>query len=253
MHQYFKYLAIFALSVFLILGYNNIPPSFLNTTIKIWRTSSSIKTILYWSPMYKQQDHYLGVGQKIFAHCQYHNCNATYDRNHLPVDQFDALIFHGLDYNTSRYDKPQKRNPNQVYIFAILESPDLTSPLIRYNNDFYNWTMTYRSDSDVVRRYGVYRKQNTGYKVPPATEIRNRKKKIAWFVSHCQVSSQRDNLVERIRKVVPVDVYGSCGNLTCSVENKSECYDMMEKQYKFYLSFENSVWKITSQRKCIMF
>ncbi|XP_063906646.1 alpha-(1,3)-fucosyltransferase C-like [Zophobas morio] len=241
MYQHFKYLAIFAISVLLILEYKSISSIFVNSTTRIWRPNNSIKTILYWSPMFRQKDYYLGTGQEIFAHCQYKNCNATYDRNSLPVDQYDALIFHAPDYTTARYGKPEKRTPNQVYIFANLESPDQTPVVIRDYNGFYNWTITYRSDSDIIRRYGLYRKQNTGYTVPSATEIRNRKKKIAWFVSRCHARSQREKLVDQIKKVVPVDVYGSCGKLKCPVKNKNECYDMMEKEYKFYLSFENSV------------
>lgn len=37
-----------------------------------------------------------------------------------------------------------------------------------------------------------------------------------------------------------VDIYGECGTLGCSVEDKEDCYDMLDTDYKFYLAFENS-------------
>ncbi|KAK7081399.1 hypothetical protein SK128_023792, partial [Halocaridina rubra] len=43
---------------------------------------------------------------------------------------------------------------------------------------------------------------------------------------------------------MPIDVYGACGPLTCDNNKDSHwqaCYDMLGKDYKFYLSFENSL------------
>lgn len=50
-------------------------------------------------------------------------------------------------------------------------------------------------------------------------------------------------------KFMPLDVYGKCANKfhpsgerkSCSRENEWDCYKMLESNYKFYLSFENSV------------
>ena len=38
-----------------------------------------------------------------------------------------------------------------------------------------------------------------------------------------------------------VDIYGECGDFQCSRHNETACYLSMEKNYKFYLSFENSI------------
>ena len=40
---------------------------------------------------------------------------------------------------------------------------------------------------------------------------------------------------------MPVDIYGKCGAHHCSRKNERECYRNMERHYKFYLSFENSI------------
>ena len=44
-----------------------------------------------------------------------------------------------------------------------------------------------------------------------------------------------------MKKSIDVDVYGKCGKLKCSRDNETGCYQNMEQNYKFYLSFENSV------------
>lgn len=40
-----------------------------------------------------------------------------------------------------------------------------------------------------------------------------------------------------------MDVYGKCGKLHCDIANTEECYDFVEKDYFFYLSFENTLCK----------
>ena len=44
-----------------------------------------------------------------------------------------------------------------------------------------------------------------------------------------------------VRRHMPVDIYGKCGAHHCSRKNESGCYRDMERHYKFYLSFENSI------------
>lgn len=83
----------------------------------------------------------------------------------------------------------------------------------------------------------------TAYEIPTVKEIQKRPKKIAWFVSHCGVESKRDVVAQKISKHIRVDIYGKCGNLECPRSRTEECLDMMENNYKFYLSFENSFCK----------
>ena len=37
-----------------------------------------------------------------------------------------------------------------------------------------------------------------------------------------------------------VDIYGECGKLTCPRSDSQKCLEMLARDYKFYLSFENS-------------
>ena len=38
-----------------------------------------------------------------------------------------------------------------------------------------------------------------------------------------------------------VDIYGGCGKFKCDRSNETACWDMAERNYYFYLSFENSI------------
>lgn len=64
---------------------------------------------------------------------------------------------------------------------------------------------------------------------------------VAWFVGNCAAKSGRFEYIKRLQQHIPVDVYGSCGNLTCTVNNETACRIMMAKNYKFYIAFENSL------------
>lgn len=68
----------------------------------------------------------------------------------------------------------------------------------------------------------------------------NKTKPVAWFVSNCFTRSKRNQLVNSIQKLINVDIYGRCGPLKCPVDDQ-KCLDMLSADYKFYLSFENSL------------
>lgn len=43
--------------------------------------------------------------------------------------------------------------------------------------------------------------------------VTQKKKLAAWFVSHCNTISGRDELAASLQKYMTVDIYGSCGPL----------------------------------------
>jgi len=101
--------------------------------------------------------------------------------------------------------------------------------------------------------------------------IKNKTKLVAWVVSRCGVGSKRDDYVNELKKYITVDVYGKCGSLKCDnksgdIENLNPptgcskllkfllfCLvykslirllfkgELMERNYKFYLAFENAI------------
>lgn len=65
-------------------------------------------------------------------------------------------------------------------------------------------------------------------------------KKVAWFVTNCHAHNDRLEFARKLQKYIDVDIYGQCGNFTCPKKQASYCDNLLQKQYKFYLSFENS-------------
>jgi hypothetical protein len=43
-----------------------------------------------------------------------------------------------------------------------------------------------------------------------------------------------------LQKYIPVDIYGKCGTQKCPRSTETECYEMLNRDYKFYLAFENA-------------
>lgn len=59
-------------------------------------------------------------------------------------------------------------------------------------------------------------------------------------MSHCGVISRRDELAEKLKDFIDVDIYGECGNLKCP-RGSAHCDTMLNTTYHFYLSFENTL------------
>jgi hypothetical protein len=63
---------------------------------------------------------------------------------------------------------------------------------------------------------------------------------VAWFVSNCHERNNRQKYAKELQKYIPVDIYGKCGTKKCPRSTKTECYEMLNRDYKFYLAFENA-------------
>ena len=167
--------------------------------------------------------------------CNVQNCELTSDRSQF--ESSDLVIFHESSDNIpSGTEKPM----GQKWMMYTIESPG-------YSNPFANmdWTATYRMDSTVAAPYGKwtpYDDKNRIENSPVAFDISRKTKKVAWFVSHCETSNKREDYAKELAKYIDVDVYGECGTLQC-IKNSSyieNCHDILDTDYKFYLSFENS-------------
>jgi len=226
----------------------------------------SYKKILYFNNYFHLADWRFGFGNDPFvaSNCPVTNCYVTADRTLLPsLAHFDAILFHARDMDKRVIQVPsqERRQRNQVYVFFLMESPlndGLNYTNKRFHN-FFNWTMTYRMDSDIPRPYGwISEKRNpTFYPSEVKTwmsarplhpeDRRNRthpkSKMVAWIASNCNTHSNREDYVEILKKYIPVDVFGACGDLVCSKEGEhhsEDCSNKLQRDYRFYLSFENS-------------
>jgi len=64
--------------------------------------------------------------------------------NRSLLSNADSVLFHIRDMNLSDLPNPSLRNPNQYFVFYLLESPIHTYVDMRKLTNYFNVTMTYR-------------------------------------------------------------------------------------------------------------
>merc|ERR1711894_122195 len=62
----------------------------------------------------------------------------------------------------------RKRKPNQRYVMFLMESPKNDGFPYEKFNGFFNWTMTFRLDSDFPNPYGWVEPINSAFIGPPS-------------------------------------------------------------------------------------
>nr|XP_045619552.1 alpha-(1,3)-fucosyltransferase C-like isoform X1 [Procambarus clarkii] len=199
-----------------------------------------LKKILFWNSVFGDKSFYFGFGREPFlrAGCRVNTCMTTADRSMFPHQEIDAIVWH---FRSQDKSLPKQRSPHTRYVFWLLESPCLMFGSAEPFNQVFNWTFTYRLDSDFPRPYGsVYTRRK-----PELASGRNyaagKTKMAAWLVSNCHALSGREELVQTLRKWLAIDQYGKCGRLRCKSRDVQQCYAQLAKRYKFYFSFENSL------------
>ncbi|XP_055897001.1 alpha-(1,3)-fucosyltransferase C-like isoform X2 [Biomphalaria glabrata] len=185
------------------------------------------------------------LGFKMFDNCD-KKCEVTTDEKRF--NEADVVVFYSHMYTVDR--TPPQKVPGQKWVFFTVEthlySENAHFGEPRWWNKF-DWTMSYRYDSEFWHGYvrmrprvtplseDVMERQRKNWK----QKFANKTKLVAWFVSHCPTDSLREKYVEQLSKHIPVDIYGKCGTLKC--EDRKECLKLLDNDYKFYLSFENSL------------
>ncbi|CAH1801061.1 unnamed protein product [Owenia fusiformis] len=216
-------------------------------------TTENPKVILYWTSFFSVSDFYQSTGDRPFKGCS-KTCFAT--TNKSLFDKADALLIHPyeFEYEKSKLigqkshllhyphgDLPKYHPPHQRWVMYTEEPPTIMNPKnTKQFNDVFNWTITYRSDSDILNPYGQLAKKKMDFNLTK-NFARGKDKLIAWFVSDCKTQSKREVIVRELQKHIPVDIFGACGSLKCPRKSEANCSRMLESRYKFYLSFENSL------------
>ena len=122
---------------------------------------------------------------------------------------------------------------------------------------FFNWTMTYREDSEIQFLYGWLSEKSSKKRISggwvnshpttPAVAAKIKtlgaRKPVAWLVSNCKTKSHRELYVKKLQEHVPVDILGGCGRALNCNKGRDECFVEIARSYQFYLSFENSLCK----------
>uniref|UniRef100_A0A6A7G3Y9 Fucosyltransferase n=2 Tax=Hirondellea gigas TaxID=1518452 RepID=A0A6A7G3Y9_9CRUS len=207
---------------------------------------SDYKKILLWNDFFGRRDYFLGTGHSPFVSlgCEYSACYVTYNREVFQSTELDALVWH---IRSTDKTFPSTRAPHTRYVFFLEEAPVNQDVDLGPYNDVFNYTMTYRRDSDIFAPYGEFERLTKPIEEPnigtgAGENIAAGKTKMAaWFVSNCNPQSGRDILVQQLQKYITVDVYGSCGPLSCPRNDNQACLRMLQSDYKFYFSFENSL------------
>lgn len=171
-------------------------------------------------------------GTAAFHGCPVSRCALTDDRTRS--QDADAVLF------KDHFIHPGITKPrHQVWILYFLECPYHTQS-VRFA-DAINWTATYRRDSDLVAPYErwTYYDPKVRQKLQQRDYAANRTKKVAWFVSNCSARNGRLAYARELSKYIHVDIYGTCGPLKCPRTDR-KCFEILDKEYKFYLAFENS-------------
>lgn len=231
---------------------------------------SGFKYILLWTGSDGVPVTDMGEGQSVFISrkCPYTNCIVTANRSLLgDYTLFDVVAFHGIKlFNIAIiYDFPKRRSPHQKYVYINIESPSNYPVCTHYFDRYFNWTWTYKLDSDLRWGYFLIR-DSTGNIIGPKKDMQwiswqsmlkvdaktkeklnSKTKAVAWFVSNCYTYSQREKYVMALQAYlrgkynIEIDIYGECGLLNCSPDMEEECNKLIEKDYHFYLSFENAL------------
>ena len=197
---------------------------------------NNIKPIaIQWSTsVYKKIP--IKIGKWPFQKCLIHNCYMIqFGGEHSRVDAFIFHVFH-----IEKVIMPERRDPQQKFIFFTKESKTRSFAVPRFMKSIFNVTMSHRLDSDIPVPYGAI-KRKLPYDSRPRHGVNFAAKKTrfaAWVVSHCNTSSRREEYVTQMQQYVKVDIYGGCGTLKCPQRG---CWEYIDKRYKFYLAFENSL------------
>ena len=189
-----------------------------------------------------------------FDGCPINNCRTTEDQNE--VEDSDAIVFH-ISHSDQFVPFPTYRRPDQRYIMMTFESP--YGPWVKrnwYKNippHFFNWTATYRLDSELFGKTFYGGKFQSKPNISPFSDrpklddyyginVTSKSKSVAWFASNCKTPINREGYVAELRNHIPVDVFGKClsHSKSCPKSDRKKCDAMLSQEYFFYLSFENS-------------
>lgn len=226
--------------------------------------------ILIWTDANQYPFTKFKLGSKYFHDngCRFTNCYLTNDTAHFDnVTNFDAILFNSIEVHNDPYlPLPEARAAYQKYIFVSPESR-INYPVNITYNDFFNWTWTYKLNSDILFTY-IAVMDMSGKVLGPKLNmhwmdvhdmakprgdimnvIKDKTDAVAWFVSHCKTSSNRERYVTFLNNELNayglgIDIFGRCSEFSsyqCPMENMNYCYSILKNKYFFYLAFENSM------------
>ncbi len=175
-------------------------------------------------------------GHQQFAQCPVSNCFLTKVHAHRPIA--DAVLFAWYVPQAGRFHQKYQRPLKQRWVVLNIEPPSIIPHLSTDN--VVNYTVTYRMDSTIVTPYAYFvpfPDASVYQTMPPKQNYAaGKNKSVVWFVSNCKSANNRMGYAQELAKHIDVDIYGGCGNMSC----KKQCWEMLDKVYRYYLAFENT-------------
>ncbi|XP_019621144.1 PREDICTED: galactoside 3(4)-L-fucosyltransferase-like [Branchiostoma belcheri] len=171
--------------------------------------------------------------------------NCMFSKYREEIGEADAVFFGvsnlSKDYNSSAM--PTVRYPHQHWVWFHTECPNYRSINFETYRSVFNWTISYRADSDSSGIWGSLYKTYQRVKdegVDPNKDYTAGKKKLAvWFISKCNTQANRIAYATELVKHMHIDVYGRCGTNDVCAKWHVKCMPKVIRQYKFYIAFEN--------------
>ena len=213
--------------------------------------NSEIKKILFWTTWFGDDTFGVGLGfrqpfEKL--NCPVINCELLSDKTR--INESDYVVAHMWDIWNTKEKIPNYRPKFQRWIFTTYESPMRSYDYTKFNRVF-NLTSTYILDSDFPGMYQalsdfVWEKNKTFDKNHDFSQ--GKIGLAAAIISNCRSDekSNRYDYIKEMREYMKVDVFGDCGE-KCPIHFKNnisgDCREIVASEYKFYLSFENSICK----------
>lgn len=221
--------------------------------------------ILLWTQFDREPFMYWKLKRVHFTamNCKYQNCYLTDQKMFFEdITDFDAILFNSI--NTTRgLELPLIRTDNQIYLFVSTDSASNYPLRSEDYNSFFNYSWTYKLSSDIPFPYLIVRDKRgnilgpkkymhwmrlsnmADIKKSDKDRLRNKTIAAAWFVTNCAATNHRSDYAHGLKAALgkynlSLDIYGHCGDKKCPKDRIDECLELIESDYYFYLSFENS-------------
>ncbi|NP_001117872.1 fucosyltransferase 9 [Oncorhynchus mykiss] len=169
--------------------------------------------------------------------CAYFNikgCHLTVDKN--LYSKAHGVIFHHRDIHGDLKNMPQEQRPwFQKWVWWNAESPANTNRIPGVDH-LFNLTASYRLDSDIKVPYGSLvevRSEDNIFELPKKDKL------VCWVVSNWNPNYKRVQVFNELSRHVKIEAYGR--HFSRYLEN--EDYSKTLSSCKFYLAFENSIYK----------
>ena len=220
-HKFFKACLAFSLLVVLVYFYR-----VGSLSIGILINPRLPKRILFWTKYWGSQEtwryNFIDMSSGRCAS----DCVLLFDRSELSTA--DAVVFNLNSYDLDPAQLPTSRRPaGQIWVLYSIESPaheKVKAINLTALNGLFNWTMTYRQDSDLPMPYGLvlpsgsmsgivsraFLPKTVRQALPrrPAFQRGRRpavkKRLVSWMVSKCHTPGGREEYVRQLQQHVQV-------------------------------------------------